>query len=164
MLATALVAAAMVTSGQGGCDQAAVMKTVFPAARTVGFTTRSAVTRVGRREPKWPGWCGNWTAKYTGLRGRPSAFAEVRVSLYRTPRDGLLALEEPAFGPVQMLPNGLRTRTLVDGYAGAVVSLVRNVFISTGGCCGPPPDYKGAGAVREQLRIHRAIQARVLRL
>jgi len=141
-----------------------MMKTVFPAARTVGWTTRSPIMRVrGRRQPFWPGWCGNWRAKYTGLPGRPSAFAEISVSLYRTPRHGLVALSEPAFGPVQVLANGVRTRTLVDHSTGMVASLARNVFISSTGCCGPPPGYDGRGAVREQMRIHRAIHARVLK-
>ena len=147
----------------GGCDRAVVMKAVFPTARAVGFASRSPVRRVGRRSPYWPGWCGNWTAKYTGLPGRPSAFAEVRVSLYRTPQQGLTALYEPAFDPIQLAPNGVRTRTLKDHYSGYVASLARNVFILSTGCCGPPPAYDGNGAVREQMRIHRAIHARVLK-
>ena len=165
MFISTLLAAALLGSAttDSGCAQTASMKTVFPAARTVGWTTRSPVERVGRREPKWPGWCGNWTAKYTGLPGRPSAFAEVRVSLYKTPQQALVALAEPAFGPVQMLANGVRTRTLVDHYSGMIASVARNVFISSGGCCGPPPSYDGSAAVREQMRIHRAIHARVLK-
>jgi len=48
-----------------------------------------------------------------------------------------------------------------DGETAAVVSLVRNiVVISTGE--GRPADNNGAKALREQERVHRAIQRNVI--
>jgi hypothetical protein len=150
-----------------GCARAAAMKSVFPKAVAVGFSTRSPVTRVGRRHPYWPGWCGNWRAEYKGYEGHPGAFAQVLVSLYKTRADALVALAEPAYGKTRILPNGVRLRSTVytanggsysGGSVGAIASVARNVFISSLGCCG------GSKAVRAQMKIHRRIQAAVLRL
>jgi hypothetical protein len=90
--------------------------------------------------------------------------------LYKTRRDALVALDEPAYGPIRILPNGVRMRALVsrpsvDGDAsrevGGVASVVGNVFISSTGQ-GRPPAYRGNEAVRAQMRIHRRIHAAVL--
>lgn len=182
----ALLAAAIVTGAHatptstGGCTRAGAMKTVFPKAGAVGFGTRWRIARTGRRAPYWKGWCGNWSTTYTDYRGSPErqpqrpyrAFAEVTVSLYKTHQDALVALDEPAYGPIRILPNGVRMRTLVsrpsvNGDAsrqvGGVASVVGNVFISSGGQ-GRPPVYRGNEAVRAQARIHRRIHAAVLRL
>jgi hypothetical protein len=97
------------------------MKTVFPKAGTVGFNTRWRVARKGRRHPYFKGWCGNWTTTYTDYRGasgsqplRPyRAFARLLSPSTRPGRDALVALREPAYGPIRILPNGVRMRTLV---------------------------------------------------
>ena len=150
-----------------GCGRAAVMKSVFPKAEAVGFSTRSPVRRAGRRHPYWPGWCGNWRAEYKGYEGHPGAYAQVLVSLYKTRSQALVALAEPAYGKTQILPNGVRMRSAVytahggqysGGSMGAIASVARNVFISSLGCCG------GRTAVRAQMQLHRRIQAAVLGL
>jgi hypothetical protein len=175
--AIATVAHATPTSASG-CARVGVVKTVFPKAAAVGFNTRWRIARTGRRAPYWKGWCGDWRTTYTDYRGSPErqplrpyrAFAEVRVSLYKTRRDALVALDEPAYGPIRILPNGVRMRALVsrpsvDGDAsrevGGVASVVGNVFISSTGQ-GRPPAYRGNEAVRAQMRIHRRIHAAVL--
>jgi hypothetical protein len=164
----AILAAAAVTvvhaapTGAGRCTHVGVMKTMFPKAETVGFDAHSRVQRVGRRHPYWPGWCGNWRTRYTGIPGLPSAFAEVTVSLYKTRRDALIAFGEPLFGSTRVLPNGVRMKTLVSTSSGSVASIVGNVFISSNGCCGPPPGYQGSKAVNAQIRIHRRIHAAIL--
>ncbi len=183
LLAAAIVTVAYATpTSVSGCARVDVMRTVFPKAGTVGFNTRWRIarTRHRREDPEWPGWCGNWYTTYTDYRGVPKhegarpyrAFAEVNVSLHKTHRDALVALREPAYGPIRKLPNGVRMRTLVsrpsvNGDAsrevGAVVSVVGNVFIYSQGQ-GRPPAYRGKEAVRAQMRIHRRIQAAVLRL
>ena len=116
-----LTAAHATPTSATGCALVDVMKTVFPKATSVGFNTRWRIARVGRRHPSFKGWCGNWATTYTDDRGGPEgqplrpyrAFAEVRVSLYKTRRDALVALHEPAFGPIRKLRNGARIRTLV---------------------------------------------------
>jgi len=122
--AAAIVGVAHATPGSAsGCKRANVMKTVFPKAGTVDFNARWPIVRTyTQRAPRWPGWCGDWRTTYTDYQGAPEdqplrperAFAQVRVSLYKTHRDALVALDEPAFGPIQMLPNGVRMRTLVE--------------------------------------------------
>ena len=182
LLAAAVTVAYATPTNASGCARVDVMKNVFPKARTVGFKThwRVARTRHRRGDPEWSGWCGNWYTTYTDYRGVPRrqgarpyrAFAEVYVSLYKTHRDALVALGEPAYGPIRTLPNGVRMRTLVsrpsvNGDAsrqvGWVGSVVGKVFIYSQGQ-GRPPAYRGKEAVRAQLRIHRRIQTAVLRL
>ena len=164
LLATAAVTVAHATPRSAeGCTRAAAMKSLFPTARAVGFSTRSRIARTGRRHPYWSGWCGNWRTTYQGRPGRPCAFAEVLVSLYKTRDEALVALAEPGYGRSRTLPGGVRIRTFSDTYSGYVASVARNVFVSSTGCCGEPPDYPGSDAVREQTRIHRHIHAAVLR-
>jgi hypothetical protein len=160
--AVVTVAPAAQTRSKWGCARASVMKSVFPAAGAVGFDNHAPIRRVGRRSPYWKGWCGNWRTTYTGLPGDRSAFAQVLVSLYKTPTEALVALSEPDFGPARTLPNGVRTRSLVDNSTGSGASLVQNVVVSSSGCCGPLAHRGGAGAVRAQMRIHRRIEAAVL--
>src|SRR4051794_27701264 len=142
-----------------GCARVPTMKTVFPKAEMVGFDDRWEIARVGRRHPYFRGWCGNWRTTYTDYRGGPGrpplrpypAFAEVLVSLYKTRRGALDALNEAAYGPVRVLPNGVRMRSLVyrpnvngdnSREAAGVTSVVGNVFISSSGQ-GRPPAYQG---------------------
>jgi len=178
LLAAATVTVASATPTRtGGCARVDVMKTVFPNAGTVGFKTRWKIHRARRRGPTWPGWCGSWRTTYADSPAlRPyhgRAFAEVEVSLYKTRREALVALREPAFGPIRNLPNGVRMRALVwrsnvNGKAshevGGVASVVGNVFISSTGQGRPTARERGEQAVRAQIRIHRHIQAAVLRL
>ena len=160
-----------------GCTRAGAMKTVFPKAHAVGFNAQSPIHRsTSRRAPLWPGWCSDWRTTYADLPDqtlRPNrAFAQVRVSLYKTHRAALVALDEPAYGPMLRLPGGALTRTLVSSPSvngdatrevGGVASVVGNVFISSVGQ-GRPPAHRGSEAVRAQMRIHRRIQAAVLAL
>jgi hypothetical protein len=160
-----------------GCARASLMKTVFPKAAPTGFNSRSAVRHhTTRREPKWPSWCADWTTTYADLPDqqlRPNrAFAQIRVSLYKTHEAALVALREPLFGPSVLLPHGVLIRTLVANpsvngdtsrQVGFVASVVGNVFISSQGQ-GRPPTRQGAQAVRAQTRIHRRIHAAVLAL
>lgn len=178
-LAALIVTAASATPmSPSGCSRIKVMKTVFPKAGTVGFNSHSRITRAGRRAPLFDGWCGNWRTTYTDERIpdqklRPyRAFAQFLVSLYKTHREALVALDEPAYGPIRKLRNGVRIRTQVSNpsvngdatrQVGGVVSVVGNVFISSLGQ-GRPPAYQGSEAVRAQMRIHRRIQAAVLAL
>lgn len=85
------------------------------------------------------------------------------MTLYRTHQQALVALAEPAYGPVQTLSNGARVRRLraavsVNGvarqYAG-VASVYRNVFISSLSIA-DEPILLGA-----QNRVHRRIQTGV---
>jgi hypothetical protein len=176
LLAAAIVTVAPATpTGAKGCERAKAMKTVFPRARTVGFNVRSPITlHTTRRAPKWPGWCSDWTTTYADLPDqtlRPDrAFAQVRVSLYKTHQAALVALAEPAYGATLTRPHGVLMRTLVSNpnvngdasrQVGAIASVVRNVFISSLGQ-GRPPAHKGSEAVRAQMEIHRRIQAAVL--
>lgn len=98
---------------------------------------------------------GNWRTTYTDYRGSPQlqplrperAFADVGVSLHKTRREALVALGEPAFGPIRSFPNGVRVRALVwspsvhgdaSRQVGGVASVVGNVFISSQGQGRPP--------------------------
>lgn len=145
-----LPAAHATATSASRCVRADAVPAVFPRAATVGFVARSPIGRVGRRAPYWPGWCGNWTATYKGER---STFAEVKVSTYKTQRNALVALAEPAFGPTRILSNGVRVRSAASTSIGpAVASVVRNVFISS----------HGGSSIRAQMRIHRRIDAAVL--
>jgi hypothetical protein len=159
------------------CSRAAPLKSVFPKARTVGFNTRWRIDRT-RTRPRSPAECVSWSTTYTNYRGAPDsqplrpkqAFAEVRVTLFKSRRDALAALEEPAYGPTRTLPSRARIRTLVEtpgvnGDAsrkvGYVASVVGNTFISSTGQ-GRPPGYGGNEAVRAQTGIHRRIHTAVL--
>jgi len=161
-VAIATTASATPSSNKWACTRANVMKTVSPKAAKVGFDSHSRIRRVGRRHPYWNGWCGNWTTTYTGLPVDRSAFAQIKVSLYKAPRDASVALSEPDLGATRTLANGVRTRSRADNSTGWGASLVQNVFISSNGCCGPLADQGGAEAIRAQMRIHRRIEAGVL--
>src|SRR5262249_4444600 len=65
--------------------------------------------RAAIRHPIWPGTCGKWHVTYR----RGSAEVEFTLTLYRTHRQALVALAEPAFGDVEILPNGAAVRTSV---------------------------------------------------
>jgi hypothetical protein len=173
--ATVVVGAGPAALKANQCARADLMKTVFPTAARTAFNSRSSVRHhTTRREPKWPGWCSDWTTTYADLpdqKLRPNrAFAQFRVSLYKTHEAALVALAEPLFGPRLVLPRGVLIRTLVaspsvNGDAsrqvGYVASVVGNVFISSQGQ-GRPPARQGNQAVRAQTRIHRRVHAAVL--
>lgn len=153
LLVAAIVTVAHATpTSASGCVRADAVAALFPRARTVGFIARSPIERVGRRHPYWPGWCGNWTATYKGER---STSAELKVSTYKTQRNALVALGEPAFGPTRILSNGVRVRSAASASIGpAVASVVRNVFISS----------NGTASISAQMRIHRRIHSAVLQV
>jgi hypothetical protein len=100
---------------------------------------------------------------------RTESYVDVNVTVYRTPRQALVALREPAYTPTRTLVNRARVRTAPDG--SGIDSVIRNVFISTTSSFLPTdahgvPDFAGGPDVPVPLmmRIHRTIHARVLRL
>jgi hypothetical protein len=157
LLVVASVGAANAGSAQPtGCSQLNKMPSLFPAAKTVGFTKRSVITRSAGRQPIWPGWCSKriWGTSYSG----PKGLVEVRVSLYATAHDVDAALAEPAYGAVQVQANGARMRTTsrateTTQYPG-VASAYRNLFISSYSGYEPGPRVP----IVVQWRIHRAIE------
>ena len=146
----------------GGCGELKSLRQVFPAAKAVGFDRRGAVRRESLREPIWPGTCGKLFTRY--FRGKRAI--EVSVTLYKTHKQALVALAEPAYAPVDVLDNGAEMRVgisdvFVDGAPRKSVgaaSVIRNVFISSLEISArpiPPPAH---------VRLHRGIHARVLQL
>jgi len=96
-------------------------------------------------------------------------YVDVSVTLYTTPKQALVALREPAFGPVRVLSNGAKVRTATDG--GWIASVMRNVMVHSGSSNLPVdangvPDFAGGPDVPAsvQMKIHRRIHAAVLRL
>jgi hypothetical protein len=146
-------------SGAHGCAQFEALKGVFPKATAIGFSARTPVRREPLRAPIWPGTCAKWWASYR----RGSASLDVSLTLYRTHKQVLVALAEPAAGPVERLGNGALVRTRdsiawVDGVrkrAVGVVSVYRNVFIGSVSIAGEPV------SLRSQMRLHRRIHAGV---
>jgi hypothetical protein len=160
--ATATVAFAL-SSGAPGCAKFAALKGAFPKASAVGFTARQPVSRAASlRNPVWPGTCAKWFTAYR----RGSARVEVRLTLFKTHKQALVALAEPAYGPVERLSNGALVRKYrgaasVDGVMkqyGGVASVYRNVFI------GSVSIADKAIPLPAQIRLHRHIYAGVLRL
>jgi hypothetical protein len=161
LAATATVALALPSSAPG-CAKFAALKGVFPKARAAGFTSRQPVTRASLRAPVWPGTCAKWFTRYR----RGSAGVDVSLTLYKTHKQALVALAEPAYGPVERLANG----ALVRKYSAAasvngvikketgVASVYRNVFISSVSIAGK------AISLPAQIRLHREVHAGVLRL
>lgn len=156
--------------GAGACSQRDSVKTVFPAAKQVGFSRRSSVRFQEARAPVWPGRCVGWWTEYEHLaNGVQVDYVDVGVTLYKTPKQALVALREPAFGPVRVLSNGAKVRTASDG--GSIASVMRNVMVSSTSShlpvdAGGVPDFAGGPDVPAsvQMKLHRSIHAAVLRL
>jgi len=154
----------------GSCSQKNAMKTVFPTATTVGFDRRATVKFQEARSPIWPGRCVGWWTEYEHLaNGVQVDYVDVGVTLYKTPKQALIALREPAFGPVRVLSNGPKVRIGTDG--GGIASVMRNAMVSSGSShlpvdAGGVPDFAGGPDVSAsvQMKIHRRIHAAVLRL
>ena len=146
------------------------MKTVFPAATTVGFSQRVTIKFLPARAPVWPGRCVGWWTEYEHLAdGAQVDYVDVGVTLYRTPAQALVAFREPAFGRVRVLSNGAKVRTSTDG--GLIASVIRNVVISSTSSflpvdAGGVPDFAGGPDLPAlvQMKIHRRMHAAVLRL
>ena len=157
-------------TGTGACSQRDSVKTVFPAAKEIGFRHRSSVKFQEARSPIWPGRCVGWWTEYEHIaNGVQVDYVDVGVTLYKTPKQALVALREPAFGPVRVLSNGAKVRTATDG--GSIASVMRNVMVSSGSShlpvdAGGVPDFAGGPDVSAsvQMKIHRRIHAAVLRL
>ena len=157
-------------TGAGACSQRDSVRTVFPAAKQVGFHNRSSVKFQEARSPIWPGRCVGWWTEYEHLaNGVQVDYVDVGVTLYKTPKQALAALREPAFGPVRALSNGVKVRTATDG--GSIASVMRNVMVSSTSSqlpvdAGGVPDFAGGPdvAASVQMKIHRRIHAAVLRL
>ena len=162
MLAATTTVAFAQPSGAPGCTKFAALKGVFPKASAIGFTAREPVSRASLRAPVWPGTCAKWFTRYR----HGSAEVDVLLTLYKTHKQALVALKEPAYGPVERLSNGAlvrknRSATSVNGamkqYTG-VVSVYRNVFISSVSIADK------AISLSAQIRLHRHIHAGVLPL
>jgi hypothetical protein len=146
-------------AGAPGCRQLGALRSAFPDAAAIGFTTRERVARESLRAPIWPGTCGKWFTRYR----RGPAEIEVSLTLYKTHRQALVALAEPLYGPVKDLANGARVRTSislasVNGVfktAAGVASVYRNVFISSLSIAKSPVPLV------TQMRLHRGIHGRV---
>ena len=168
-LVGACVAVGQPSSG-GACLQRQSVKSVFPAATRVGFSKRSSVKVQGARAPIWPGRCVGWWTEYEHrANGVQVDYVDVVVTLYKTHRQALVALHEPAFGPARVLPNGASVRVASDG--GSVASVIRNVMVSSTSSHLPVdahgiPDFAGGPDVpgSVQTKIHRAVHTAVLRL
>jgi hypothetical protein len=149
------------TAEDGGCTKFKALKAVFPEASAVGFSARAPVRRAPRRAPVWPGRCGGWWTTYDGSEG-----VDITVTLYKTHEQALVALAEPAFGPVEKLGNGALARTFragasVDGapkQSTGFASVYRNVFSSSLSIADEPISL----AAHE--RLHRRIDAGLLAL
>ena len=158
------------STGSRPCSQRESVKTVFPPAKQVGFNKRSSVRFQEARAPVWPGRCVGWWTEYEHrANGVQSDYVDVGVTLYKTPSQALVALREPAFGPVRVLSNGAKVRTATDG--GSVASVMRNVMISSTSShlpvdTGGVPDFAGGPDVPAsvQMKLHRSVHAAVVRL
>ena len=157
-----VAAAAPMPTGARACSEFEGLKRVFPKASAIGFTARKAITRANLRQPIWPGTCKKryWFTSYS----RASAYVDVSLTPYNTHEQALVALNEPLYSPVELLPNGALVRTgsggaSVDGvikqHAG-VASVYRNVFISSVSIAHEPI------SLAAQVRLHRRIHAGVL--
>jgi hypothetical protein len=161
LAATATVGSAL-PSRAPGCATFAALKGAFPTARAAGFTARQPVVRGQVRGTIWPGTCARWFTRYR----RPSAGVDISMTLYKTHKQAVAALSEPAYGAVERLSNGAlvrkdRAKTSVNGvtkqYAG-VDSVYRNVLI------GSVSIADKAISLPAQIRLHREIDSGVLRL
>jgi hypothetical protein len=154
----ALLAAGIITvaradpAATGKCAQLEKLKTVFPRARTVGFQRRGRIVRTQPRAPVWPGLCGGWSTTYT----RGAEYLEIRVALYQSRPQALVALAEPAYGPGRFLAHGVVMRTGTGTWGAGVASVVRDVFVSSNSAAGTH-----AVPVRTQIRVHNRIHAAV---
>ncbi len=160
---TVSVASAAETNASS-CSQREAIKSVFPAAKTVGFSHRGPIKFQEPRAPVWPGRCVGWWTEYQHFAdGKQVDYVDAGITLYRTHAQALFALREPAFGSVRVLSNGARVRVSADG--SGVVSVIRNVMISS------TSSYASAGSggvpelpLSTLMKIHRRIQSAVLRL
>jgi hypothetical protein len=156
VIVVVVVGASKAGSAPAGCSQLNKLPSLFPAAKTVGFTKRSVITRWAGRQPIWAGWCQHrwWRATYSGTHGS----VDVGIALYATAHGVIAALAEPAYGAVQVQPNGARmrhtSRATDTGTTPGVVSAYRNLFVSS--YSGYEPGSRRV-PIAVQWRIHRAI-------
>jgi len=145
-----------------GCEKLEALKTAFPEASAVPFAERESIKPLGERGTAWPGRCGAW---WTAYSFGPTE-VEITMTLYKTHKQALTALAEPAYGPVEKLSTGALVRTYrgVAGVAGvmkrdwAVASVYRNVFSFSSSIAHKPIPLSA------QLRLHRIIDEGVLEL
>ncbi len=164
-VATAVIIAGNFNVAQGrptrlsGCTQLRYLKNVFPTAKAAGFTERHQIQVEGPRQPVFPGRCGAfWTTYKSGGKSM-----DIAVTLYKNALDVAPALAEARIGPVHVLANGARIRTVgpsagsVNGTPSSATgaeSGFRDLFISSTSISTrltPLP-------VSAQLRIHRLIE------
>jgi hypothetical protein len=151
------------------CAHRAVIKTVFPNARAVGFSDRGPTKFQDPRAPVWPGRCVGWWVEYQriGPTGKVESYADVNVTVYRTHAQALAALTEPLAVPTRTMADGARVR-VGDSWA---LSVIGNVLVGATSSFLPVdangiPDFKGGPDLSSAvlMRIHRAIHANILRL
>ena len=152
-------------STDNGCSLQEAVATLFPKASRVGLGLRTRIDhgRQVRRAPFYPGYCGQWWTEYRGSHG----YVDVSITIYRTARQLDAPLGEPAYMPVKVFADGARMRVAYDG--GGVVSVMRNLFISTTSSYLPTdanrvPDFTGGPdlGLRVQLKIHRLAHQAIL--
>jgi hypothetical protein len=145
------------------------VRRLFPSAATLGFLYRNDHGWQPRRD-SGPGWCGSWWVDYSdrppsGSHGYVRGYVDVSVTIYGSPAQASAALQE-ALGSSQALANGATVRVAPDG--GAIESAIRNVVISTVSSYpyvnGQPDNSRAPNfGLSVQMRIHRRIQAAVMR-
>jgi hypothetical protein len=145
-----------------GCERLGALRAAFPEASALPFAERESIKPLGERGTAWPGRCGAW---WTAYSFGPTE-VEITMTLYKTHKQALTALAEPAYGPVEKLSTGALVRTYrgVAGVAGvmkrdwAVASVYRNVFSISSSIADKPIPLSA------QLTIHRIIDEGVLAL
>jgi hypothetical protein len=163
------VIATRMAAGPALCPPRDSIRSLFPAAKALGFSKRGPVTFQEARSPVWPGRCVGWWAEYSriGPGGLVQSYVDVSVTLYRTKAQALVALREPAYTSTRILSDGARARIAWDG--SGVASVIRNVFISSQSSHLPTdtngiPDFRGGPDIGIPLlmKIHRGIHKIVL--
>jgi hypothetical protein len=144
------------------CVQLRKLRSVFPAATTVGLTWRSAIKIQPARAPVFAGRCGAFWTTYKGPDGKT---VDVEVTLYKTAKSVSAPLAEPMMGGVHVLPNGARVRTSgpdpgsVNGTPSSstsAASAFRRIFIESVSISTSLKPLRISG----HLRIHRLIENR----
>jgi len=155
------------TTETGACGKFEALKAAFPEASEVAFTERESIGPYGQRGTAWPGRCAGWRTTYSV----GSAEVEIAMTLYKTHKQALTALAEPALGPVEKLSNGAlvrkrRGRISIAGVPARhwlVASVYRNVFsISTS--TAPSSTADKPISLSAQIALHRRFHEGVLAL
>lgn len=131
--------------------------------RRVRLRSRVDRGRQPRRQPFYPGFCGQWWTQYRG----PAGYVDVSITIYRTSRQVDAPLREPAYLSLRLLGNGARVRSASDG-SGRVRHAQRLreqcQFLSPGRRQRVPKVAGGPDLpVGVHMRIHRLVHQAVIR-